>query len=536
MSEQRADALTGEASPAVTGAPQRSVTISDLVRVPLRRWPLVAVCAILGGVVGLGFSQLSGTTYTGSATVVVRPVVTDPFTYPSPGADRSVNMNVETGIANGTEVAAAVAAATGGATENIASSLAVEVPAGSQVLRFNFTAGSAAKAQAGANAAAQGYLKVREQMFREQKQRLLDSYDQSIDTQSKLRDEITKRLPGTAPYTPKVTGALDDIRALNDQLNSLGQQRARIASVDVAPGSLTKAAAPNLPSNGGNILIVLIIGLVSGAFVGVLVSHVREAGDRRIRTERDAEALTMLPMLGAVRRTKSGRTGSALVESEYLALAVAAQLDRLTSRRIAVISARSGEGRTRVAADLAVMLAKQGYSVHLQDTAGDQDELRTRVRAASHSQVPGQPLSIGQETALKLAPSMVTVGGGSSAGNPRDDMSDTMVLPMSRIVPTDDMPMSGENGAAPTFTGVVRFGEGSVRIGGTESADPKTIIVVNPPASESNADGVRAASGAAALLVIANDRSRTVEVKRLVERLRVTGGTPLGFVFVSHHG
>jgi len=47
---------------------------------------------------------LSPPAYTATSVVVLRPVVENPFTYPSSGADRTVNMNVENGIATSNQL------------------------------------------------------------------------------------------------------------------------------------------------------------------------------------------------------------------------------------------------------------------------------------------------------------------------------------------------------------------------------------------------------------------------------------------------
>src|SRR5687767_10796807 len=84
--------------------PRRTVTLTDLIRIPVHRWSLVVGVGVAGLLAAVGYLVLVPSTVSASAVVAVRPVVTDAFTYPGAGADRSVNMNVESGIATGTEV------------------------------------------------------------------------------------------------------------------------------------------------------------------------------------------------------------------------------------------------------------------------------------------------------------------------------------------------------------------------------------------------------------------------------------------------
>jgi hypothetical protein len=60
--------------------------------------------------------------------------------------------------------------------------------------------------------------------------------------------------------------------------------------------------------------------------------------------------------------------------------------------------------------------------------------------------------------------------------------------------------------------------------------------LVNAAPAEADEQGVRDARGAAALVVVARDRTRVREVQRLVERLRLNGVEPLGFVVVPKRG
>src|SRR5262245_19176808 len=88
---------------------RRPITLADLAVIPIRRWPVLLGLVLLGLSLASGYLLLPEPTFTATAVVVVRPVVTDPFALPSAGADRSVNMNVESGIAAGTGVTDAVA-------------------------------------------------------------------------------------------------------------------------------------------------------------------------------------------------------------------------------------------------------------------------------------------------------------------------------------------------------------------------------------------------------------------------------------------
>ena len=104
------------------------LTLGDLIMVPIRRWVPVVGLALVGLLLAALYLFLAPPSYTATSVVVLRPVVENPFTYPSSGADRTVNMNVENGIATGNEVVSAVSSATGVSAKAARDSLNVEVP------------------------------------------------------------------------------------------------------------------------------------------------------------------------------------------------------------------------------------------------------------------------------------------------------------------------------------------------------------------------------------------------------------------------
>ncbi|MBM0258786.1 Wzz/FepE/Etk N-terminal domain-containing protein [Micromonospora sp. 4G55] len=98
----------------VASARQRPVGLVELARIPLRRWRTVLAAAALVLAAVLTYLFVLPATYTATTAVVVRPVVTDPFSVPSGGADRAVNMTAESGIATSNDVIDKVAAITTG--------------------------------------------------------------------------------------------------------------------------------------------------------------------------------------------------------------------------------------------------------------------------------------------------------------------------------------------------------------------------------------------------------------------------------------
>lgn len=472
--------------PPATAGPTQPVTLTQVARVPLRRWRWLVAGAVLGVLAVAGWLLLAPPSYTATSVVTVRAVVTNPFSYPGAGADRSVNMNVESGIATGSQVAAKVAAATHQPASTVRTGLQVEVPVGGQVLRFDYTAPKSGQAVAGANAAARGYLAVRLAMYADQRTSLLDSYDASIATATRQQAAATQRLNslssnGTSGTSPQVAAATEQLRAADDQLTQLGTARAEIAAVDLSPGALTQPAATPTDASRSHAALYLLAGLLCGLLLGALAALVRESTDRRIRTAQDAVNAAALPVLGTVRNWHGDVVSRrARTDIRYLALVLADHHDLRTATPVVLLSPRADRRRSALAAELAVALARTGQRVYLAEAADDDLQLRPWVVAAARA---GGPVSV-------------------------------------VVAPEGD----GE---------AIRVGNGSVLVGGPGGVPEDWRMLVDAPPAEEDETGVRLARSGAAVLVVAQDRTRADELRRLVDRLRVSGREPAGLVLTG---
>ncbi len=497
------------------------LTLGDLIMVPVRRWVPVAGLALAGLLLAALYLVLVPPAYTATSVVVLRPVVENPFTYPSSGADRTVNMNVENGIATSNEVVDAVAGATGTTPDAVRASLDVEVPVGALILRFLYKDPNEGKAVTGANTAADTYLSVREGMYRAQRDAQLASYDQSIKAVSQQEQQARSALPRNANSggtpTPAVQAAIERVNALNQQLNDLAGRRADTAAINVTPGNVTRIATAPLPSNRRTAALLLAAGLFGGLIAGVVLAFVRESLDRRVRTVADAEEALGLPALGEIRKRSDG------ADMRYAAMAVANRLTGPGPHRLVVLSARANEGRAAFYERLAVAMEKEGHAVR-------------RGLVPSHSAASRHaPVSVH----VPDIPTVPAYGQGQGSGSLLDDEATaetTLVLSLGSNLRTREerRQQAGAVTLDPPRNGAPPVAER--RSGLTPTSYDDGYTLVNAAPAEADEQGVRDARGAAALVVVARDRTRVREVQRLVERLRLNGVEPLGFVVVPKRG
>lgn len=393
---------------AVAGSRQRVVGFADLVRIPLRRWRTVLAVTALVTLAVVAYLQFAPATYRATSVVVLRPVVTDPFTFPSSGADRAVNMTAENGIATGSDVIDTTAGILGYSAEDVRDALTIEVPIGGQVMRFGYAASTERQAVIGANAAAETYLRVREELYKQQRAALLLSYDNTAKQVTEQRRTAQKALPArlqSDTSSPRVQAVLDQVDALNDQIAQLAIQRAKIASADLSPGAVTAPARAPVPSSHDAAAIYLLGALLGGALLGMVVAHAREAFDRRVRSVEQAADLSGLAPLGVVRAaTRRGSTAGAAADARYIALAVLRWVEEHPGRPLVLLSSRADEGRTPVAGNLAVAMAEAGFDVHLAAAPETMADL-SRIVLAAHHRTPA---------VARANPPYPTGGGGAT--------------------------------------------------------------------------------------------------------------------------
>ncbi|MET8370126.1 lipopolysaccharide biosynthesis protein [Micromonospora profundi] len=510
----------------------RSVTLTDLLRVPMHRIRLVLAVALVGLLAALGFVLLVPAAVTANAVVAVRPVVTDAFTPSGANADRAVNMNVESRIATGTEVVQRLAGAVGGDPREIRDALEVEVPTGGQILRFSYSSPDAQQAVRGANLAAQAYLDVRRAMYEQQRAEMLRSYDASITKVAAQQTAVQKRV-SAAKDTAASDAALAELAGINNQLTQLNSSRTEIAAVDVNPGWVTQTAERALATSAGNRLLFLVAGLLGGALLGIVLSYAWEATDRRVRSVADGRDATGLPLLGTVRRPGfRGSPRAADADIRYVAMAVAERVRQ--PARVALVTAR--EDATSLTAGLAVALAVDGREVFVADDSGRTDRLRAAVLAdrgrlpidPSRPHVP-KPRPAGSTPAAAATPATPAPRRPSPhppGARPSTDPDATLTLPRVASARTDSN--------RPATPDEVSVGVGTVRFGTWRQGADHGLVLYNAPPGESDERGVAVARQGNAVVVVERDRTRQSDLRRLVERLRAAGVTPLGFVLTRN--
>lgn len=340
-----------------------------------QRYLILLVTAIVTGA-SVVWSLLQTPVYEASATVVVDLQATsgqDPETATNPVVAIQQAIATEIQFAESDQV------------EDVARERfpeQVDMRAGSgggQALRITVADGDRDVAAQGANAYAQAYLDVRGRSLADRLRRTADSFrdridtlQQSIDTQRARLAEIAATLAGQDPPDPalqqEATGIQfrinTDLQSQADLRSQLASTTAQVQNLQESFGQRTEQATPPSSPTSPDLARDIVLGLGAGFLLGLAIAFARHLLDDRTRTRRRLESLTRAPTLATLPQFAGRRraeAGAAMVDA-FRGLRVALDYAAIEHpfRVLAVVSPVQGDGKTTVAANLAIAMAQAG--------------------------------------------------------------------------------------------------------------------------------------------------------------------------------
>ncbi len=182
-------------------------------------------------------------------------------------------------------------------------------------------------------------------------------------------DARTQDIRQADPRRAELESERRELAGAEDLSRRLEQARASAEGISFAPGEAVplRPAAPAAPAGA-----YLALGLVGAALSALLAAWVIDALDTRVRTDADVRSGLGLPSLGVLPpvsgETSILRLSPANPLSESFAMSATLLRSYLSDhdyRSFLVTSAEAGEGKSMVAANLAVALARKGLHVAL---------------------------------------------------------------------------------------------------------------------------------------------------------------------------
>jgi polysaccharide biosynthesis transport protein len=499
---------------------QQAAELRDYVSVIRRHKRSILVIVATFTLAGLAYSTTRPASYRSSARVLVLQAAGGTIGA-VPGTSQGKPINLETEAEIVSSGAVAELARQSLHSPMSAQELAKHVDAGfttdSQVLAIGFTADSPGRAQAGAQAFADGYLAFKTTQMNDAVAKMQSTLDDRLASLKQRLDDANDTI-ATAPAT---SAAARDARTEKDlllqQIGEVQKNEAALQSFTVDPGQVIgPATLPAKPT--GSHATYAVIGLLLGVVVGFGQAFFRDALDRRLTGIGDLEEVLGAPVMAVIPRRKEGsrrffggegRDRSSLVFLEdpngpvaegyrTLRTGLMFALDGATGRAIMVTSATEGEGKSTTAANLAVAVAQSNIPVALVDAD---------LRQPSDHLFFGASTSPGVIELLRESTDLYT------------SLQD-VGIPRLRFIASGDV----SSGTPELFSPrrLAEFIDELKGIGALVIVDTPPLIVSDPLALAPYMDGV---------LIVADSTSVTAEgISPLIERLTLVGGEVIGGV------
>ena len=355
----------------------------EYLRIVRRRWPWILVLTCVGLAVGYltakpppeGHASSAQTpSYYTATTVLELPAGTDPS---------GLNLDGIAYFANNPQVAKMVAQQIGYRGNPLNLQVAATPKDNLGLLFIQVNAPDPARATLVADVWANQLINFLDGQIQASQQRQLTALSARVN---QLKAAIDKASGGSGPLAQATLNALQSqYGTVNSQYQTLSTSQAPSTLLSVfQPALVAPAAAPAAGSGSSSPAIPVsrpkrtALGGGAGLVAGLALALVVEWLDPRLRTRRQVEDVSGLPVLAEIPPLSSGRRarlevrdmpGSPAAEAfrvlrtALLAEAGAAALDNGSRTAVLVTSPGTGDGKSVVVANLAASLAETGASV-----------------------------------------------------------------------------------------------------------------------------------------------------------------------------
>ncbi|MFF5704857.1 lipopolysaccharide biosynthesis protein [Streptomyces sp. NPDC012794] len=511
--------MTETNRPATAPAEDEPDLLRDQFKQLLRYRRLIGAGVAAGLLGGVYLGVSTSDTYVSVADVVLRAPTDDPFN-PSMAPDKAINIGSERQVALSSSTAEQAAKTLGVPDKGfraLRGGLQVTNPPQTMVLRFTYTAASPKEAAKRANGMAAAYLLKRQEALDVTRDKMVKGYEAQRDPIAKQLDEVARQI-NNMPAGNARDAALSSRTDLQNKVNTLNGNIAKLQALDMTPGRVTSAATPPAAPDGPGLPMSLTLGAAVGLALGLLAAWVRLVFDPAPRSEGDVARSLRAPVLGYLPRDRTGggpllAAGEAdpRLAEEYRSVAFRLAYDsRFADRRRLLVVAPRGSSETAaaVAVNLAASFAETGKDVLLIEA-----DLRTPVLA---SQLP---------TDAAGRPRWSQPPGGAGTGAPEWPDGRQLVVDAGEsgdfdLIPGDRVRNVARALTSPRTTRLI-----------AEADSPNSTVVVLAPPVLSYADALALVDRVDGVLVVCDPRAvHRTDLARIRELISGAGGTVLGAV------
>ena len=353
-----------------------TLDLREFMGTVLRRKWLVLGVAIVVVALAAAYSYSRPKVFSSTATVLARPIRVSPT---DDDPLDNLSMPTEAELVRSTPVAE-IARELVGRPQDLQDMLrrvTVTTPENTQILQISYTDSTPRRAQSGAQAFADGYLRFKQEFAHQGIEEDAATIQAEIDEIDSAMQELEIDMQGMEEGSPELAAAESERDSLEDTRLGLRNQLVTTNTGNTDPGDVVQNAERPSVAISPKHQVDLALGVLLGIAAGMALASVRERMQDRIETPATLRNVLRAPTLGAIPDspllrgdlprlvTIDERRSSPAEAYRALRANVLAAARDAKARTILVTSAMEGEGKTTTAVNLSVALAQVGKSVVL---------------------------------------------------------------------------------------------------------------------------------------------------------------------------
>lgn len=359
------------------------MTLERYWSILIKQWQLVVICFVLMGTAAFFMSHLMTPIYSSTAVVqiAIRTGNNQADYNNLLASDQLVQTEAQLAVSD--PVLRQVASDFPGLTaDDLAREVSSTPKLNTQLFEITVLDSSPTVAANIANDIASTLIKQQIQVVQQDNSQSQQQIQQELDKTSKQIDTISNEI---AALQAKGANSAQLV-VLQSQLSGLQQHYtqwqtvlAQLELTEAQSGDflrMAQAAQPEFRPVRPNILLNTAAGLVGGLFLGMLIAVLFDQLDTHVRTAEDISALLDWPVIGTVWRTNSANKSEVINPQGHNANSESYRILRTNVgfsgidnplQSLMVTSAMPGDGKSTVAANLAIFMAKAGKNILLVD-------------------------------------------------------------------------------------------------------------------------------------------------------------------------
>jgi Mrp family chromosome partitioning ATPase/capsular polysaccharide biosynthesis protein len=384
-----------------------------------KQWRLVVICFVIVGLGTFVVSKLMTPVYQSTAIVQVEihsSQNNNSADYNSLLASDQL-VQTEAQLAVSQPVLQEVVSHYPGMTvEYLLSNTTASPQASTQLFGISVLDPNPARAAALANAIATALINQQAQVIQQENNQSQQQMQQELSNTQKQIDAINSQiiaLKAAGDNPGKVASLQVQLSGLQSHYDQWQSALAQLELAEAQNGNFLRIAQPAQPSlkpARPNVLLNTAVGFLAGLFLGILLAVLYEQLDTRVRTPEQLTQLLGWSVLGTVWRARSSEQEETINPQGHDANVEAYRILRTnvgfsavdkSLQTLVVTSAMPGDGKSTVAANLAIFMAKAGKNTLLIDA-----DLR---RPTQHTKFQLPPDKMGLSNAI-LALGMASTG------------------------------------------------------------------------------------------------------------------------------